>query len=330
MKLKYLILGSNSFAGSCIIDFLLSRNHVVIGVSRSPKPHDVILTYANNTNLKRFSFYSYDINQHYSEVIQLINQQKPNIIIDLAGQGMVAESWHSPEEWYQTNIVSKVKLHNFLRQCDFLDKYIRVSTPEVYGSTSGIIDEAHAFNPSTPYAVSHAAIDMSLKAYYQQFQFPVIITRFANFYGPHQQLYRIIPRTIIYGLFGKQLELHGGGKSERAFIYGEDVASAIDAVIQNGKSGETYHFSSEKPISIAALVRKICYCLDIAFDQFITISSDRAGKDAIYSMDYSKAQRELGWNPITTLDTGIEKTIAWIKENIDIIKTLPLHYIHKP
>lgn len=328
--MTYFILGSNSFAGSTIVNFLLSKNEKVIGISRSDEPHALLLSYANHPNTALFHFYPYDLNRHFDEIIALIKKEKPTVIIDLAGQGMVAESWVTPEEWYQTNIVSKVKLHNVLRQCDFLEKYIRVSTPEVYGSTSGVIDETHPYNPSTPYAVSHAAIDMSLKAFYQHYHFPVVITRFANFYGPHQQLYRIIPRTIIYALTGKIVSLHGGGQSERAFIYGDDVARAIDAVISNGKPGETYHFSSEVPITIALLVKKICEQLSVDFDKVTQITQERPGKDAIYAMSCEKAKIELAWAPTVALEQGIQRTVAWVNENIKTIQQLPLAYVHKP
>lgn len=327
--MKYLILGSNSFAGSCLVNELLTQENQVIGVNRSLESHPVMLPYTDNHHRSHFQFYPYDINHHFNEIISVINVQKPQYIIDLAGQGMVAESWKTPEQWYQTNIVSKVKLHNYLNTCDFLEKYVRVSTPEVYGSTQQAVNETQIYNPSTPYAVSHAAIDMSLKAYYQQYQFPMILTRFANFYGPHQQLYRIIPRTIIYALINKKLMLHGGGKSERAFIYGEDVAKAICSVMQQGQIGETYHFSEGAPISIAHLVRKISNAMHIQFDELVEISEDRPGKDALYSMSTQKAENELQWKPEFNLDSGLEKTVDWIKRNIDVIKTLPLEYQHK-
>lgn len=327
--MKYLILGSNSFAGSCLVNKLLTDEHQVIGISRSDATHDVMLPYHKNKNRDAFQFYSYDINRHFDEIAFLIREKKPEYIVDFAGQGMVAESWKNPEQWYQTNIVSKAKLHHLLTACDFLERYVRVSTPEVYGNTAQPVDETQSYNPSTPYAVSHTAVDMSLKAYYQQYQFPVVLTRFANFYGPHQQLYRIIPRTIIYGLLNKKLMLHGGGKSERAFIYGDDVAHAICSVIHQGKIGETYHFSAETPISIAKLVRKISELMDIRFDDLVEVSEDRPGKDALYSMKTNKAEIELQWKPTVLLEQGLQKTIDWVRNNIDVIKTLPLNYVHK-
>lgn len=328
--MKYLILGSNSFAGALTIHYLLTHEQTVIGVSRSQEPHSLLLAYAKNPNIKLFQFYQYDINTNYKELIALIDKEKPHYIIDFAGQGMVAESWKNPEQWYQTNFVSKVRLHNHLRQCDFLERYIRVSTPEVYGNTNGAVDENQTFNPSTPYAVSHAAIDMSLKAFHQQYQFPVILTRFANFYGPHQQLYRIIPRTIIYCLTGKKLQLHGGGKAERAFIYGDDVASGVDAVIKKGNLGETYHFSAGETISIKNIVQIICDKMNVDFNSLAEISADRPGKDALYSMKTDKAETLLQWSPKTSLEQGIHNTIKWLQSNIESIKTLPLEYSHKP
>lgn len=308
---------------------LLTQGHQVVGVSRSPEPHPVMLAYAANKHRAHFQFYPYNLNEDFDEIVLLINKEKPSYIVDLAGQGMVAESWKAPEQWYQTNVVSKAKLHHYLNTVDFLEKYVRVSTPEVYGSTEQEVDEALHYHPSTPYAVSHAAIDMSLRAYYQQYQFPVILTRFANFYGPHQQLYRIVPRTIIYALLNRKLILHGGGKSERAFIYGEDVARAISHVVHHGRIGETYHFSQGAPISIAQLVRKIGDVLCVDFDCLVEVGEDRLGKDALYSMSTKKAEHELRWKPDVTLDLGLEKTIEWVKRNMHVIKALPLEYIHK-
>ena len=225
--------------------------------------------------------------------------------------------------------MAKVKLHNFLRQCDFLERYIRISTPEVYGHTQDDVQENTPFFPSTPYAVSHAAVDMSLLAFYRQYQFPVILTRFSNFYGPYQQLYRIIPRTILYALIGKRLPLHGGGTSKRAFIHGQDVASGLDAVIQRGKCGETYHFSAGDVIPIANLVRQICELLSINFENFVEISSDRPGKDTQYFMNTQKAEEELDWHPKINLKEGLSDTIAWVHRHFDSLKTFPLQYVHK-
>lgn len=328
--MKYLVLGSNSFAGSTFVDEILLQDVQVIGISRSKRPHAVLCPYVKNKNLRNFTFHALDLNQHLPEIKGIIHQFKPNYVIDFAAQSMVAESWVYPDQWYTTNIVAKVRLHDYLRTCDFLDRYIRISTPEVYGHVPEKITEEQPFNPTTPYAVSQAAIDMSLVAFYKQYQFPVIFTRYANFYGSHQQLYRIIPRTIIYCLLGKKLQLHGGGLSERAFIHGKDVTHAIDCVLKNGRIGESYHFSSDKTISIKNLVKVICDVLQVNFDLFVETTLDRPGKDALYSMKTDKAENELQWSPKISLEQGLNRTIEWLSSSLDIIKTLPLEYIHKP
>lgn len=327
--MRYLVLGSTSFAGSSFIEYLLSHDEEVIGISRSLEPHAVMQPYFNHPRKSAFSYYQFDINMQLDSIIQIINQKKPRYIVDFAGQGMVAESWNDPAQWYQTNIISKIKLYECLKQSDFLDCYVRASTPEVYGNTLMKVKEDYSYYPSTPYAVSHAAIDMSLLAFHKNYQFPVILTRFANFYGPHQQLFRIIPRSMIYALLGKKLPLHGGGTSERMFIYADDVSNGIDKAIQHGKKGEIYHFSSEPLLSIKNLVEKISELMKIDPYSLIEITSDRAGKDNKYIMDTTKSEIELGWKPQVTLEEGLEKTLSWVRKNIHILKSLPLDYIHK-
>lgn len=327
--MKYLVLGSNSFAGSTFVDEMLLQGEQVIGISRSKKPEAVLQPYADKKNSKNFTFYSLDLNNDFEEIKKIIAQYKPNYVIDFAAQSMVAESWLYPDQWYTTNIVAKVKLHDYLRTCDFLERYIRISTPEVYGHVDGKIIEGQSFNPSTPYAVSQAAIDMSLTAFYKQYQFPVIFTRYANFYGPYQQFYRIIPKAIICGLLNKKLPLHGGGASKRAFIYGTDVASAIIATIKQGELGESYHFSTGDCILIADLIRKIAGMMNIAFNDLAEISAERPGKDFQYFMDTTLAENKLQWKPKVSLNTGIQNTINWVRENKEIIAKLPHHYLHK-
>jgi dTDP-glucose 4,6-dehydratase len=243
---------------------------------------------------------------------------------------MVAESWLNPAEWYLTNIVAKAKLHEILKSTDSLNRYVRVSTPEVYGSHNDVQSESWSLNPSTPYAVSHAAIDLSLRTQFQQYKFPVVFTRFANFYGPAQQLYRIVPRTIIQALTGGVLNLHGGGRSVRAFIYGDDVASAIRVVAEKGVPGEIYHFSTDEFVSIKELVKMVCKELKVEPETFVKISPDRPGKDLAYLMSSDKAKKQLGWAAKTNLESGIQATIDWVKSNLSEIKALPQEYIHKP
>ena len=160
------------------------------------------------------------------EIIRKIKAFKPTYIVNFVAQGMVAESWRQPEDWYQTNLVSQVKLHDYLRKFDFIENFLNFSTPEVYGNTAINVKENHCYFPSTPYAASKLAGDLHLFTLYKRYKFPVVFTRSANVYGIHQQLYRIIPRTIIYLKKRKKIQLHGGGKTERSFIHIKDVVNA--------------------------------------------------------------------------------------------------------
>lgn len=326
---RFAVIGSNSFAGASLVAKLIANNKQVIGINRSPEGSNIFLPYKNIHSNGSYRFICADLNNSLPEIFDVLDDFQPDVIVDFAGQGMVAESWISPEQWYQTNIVAKVRLHNLLRQAKWLKRYIRISTPEVYGSQEDLLKEAWQFNPSTPYAVSHAAIDMSLRAFHQQYQFPVIFTRFANFYGSGQQLYRIVPRTIINALLGKKLQLHGGGTSIRAFIHGSDVADGIIKAASIGSIGEIYHFSSEKFYSIREAVELICERLGVEFSRVVEIAPDRPSKDKAYLMDSSKARTELGWSEEYSFERGIDETIDWVKNSLDEIRCLQLDYIHK-
>lgn len=326
---RFAVIGSNSFAGASLVAKLIADNKQVIGINRSPEGSNIFLPYKNIHSNGSYRFICADLNHSLQKIFDALDDFQPDVVVDFAGQGMVAESWISPEQWYQTNIVAKVRFHNLLRQAKWLKRYIRISTPEVYGSQEGLLKEAWQFNPSTPYAVSHAAIDMSLRAFHQQYQFPVIFTRFANFYGPGQQLYRIVPRTIINTLLGKKLQLHGGGTSIRAFIHGSDVADGIIKAASVGSIGEIYHFSSEKFYSIREAVELICERLGVESSSVVEIAPDRPAKDRAYLMDSSKARSELGWRDGYSFERGIDETIDWVKHSLDEIRGLQLDYIHK-
>jgi dTDP-glucose 4,6-dehydratase len=323
------ILGSNSFAGATFLTRAIEDGYEVIGINRSPEGSDIFLPYKNLVLKNNYNFFKADINKDFNEIVNVLDDFKPEIIVDFAGQGMVAQSWENPHQWYNTNITSKVKLHKYLSDCDYLKRFIRISTPEVYGSQDELLKETRSYNPSTPYAVSHSAQDMSLNAFYNNYNFPVIFTRYANFYGPGQQLYRIIPRTIIYALTGKKLQLHGGGSSIRAFIHCNDVADGIMKSINKGKIGEIYHFSPSKFYSIKNVVETVCEELNFSFSKLVEVSDDRQGKDKAYLMNSEKARNELDWNDNISLKEGINDTIIWIKKNLKEISNLPLNYKHK-
>jgi dTDP-glucose 4,6-dehydratase len=326
---KLLVIGSNSFSGASFCKFALLQGARVIGISRSEEPVDALLPY-KWVEHKLFEFHRLDLNHDLNAIIDLIKKEKIEYVVNFAAQSMVAESWLNPEHWYMTNTVSTVKLHDELRKLDFLKHYVHISTPEVYGSCSGFVKENFPFNPSTPYAVSRAAADMSLHAFFQAYQFPVVTTRASNVYGPGQQLYRIIPRAILFILIGKKIQLHGGGYSTRSFIHIKDVSDATWKIMLGGKNGESYHISTSEIISIRDLVDKICQKLERNFDECVEVVGERLGKDLAYHLDSSKVRKELIWQDAINLDQGLDECIEWVKENYDVLTTGPYNYKHKP
>jgi len=327
--MSFLVVGSNSFSGSHFIDYLLTEGYEVIGVSRSTELQDVFLPYRTNSKLSQFKFQVCDLNSDLEKLMDLIDQRKPTHIVNFAAQGMVAQSWTTPEHWYQTNVVSQVKFHDQIRKLDFLEKYVHVTTPEVYGSTGGWVRENFNFAPSTPYAVSRAACDLHLMSFFKAYKFPVVFTRSANVYGPGQQLYRIITRAMLYARLGKRMKLDGGGHSERSFIHIQDVSNATLKVAISGEVGDTFHISTTRTISIRDLVQMICELSGVKFSDLVDVSEDRLGKDQAYFLDSSKVRSELGWEDRVSLEAGLVQTLSWIDANLALLQSLPPEYIHK-
>ena len=325
---KCFVLGSSSFGGAWFVDRALEQGMEVFGIGRSSSVHDIFLPYKTNKNLQLFSYRQMDINHKSEELIATIEKIKPEVIVDFAGQSMVTESWNWPEQWYQTNIIAKAKILKELIKMPFFKRYIRVSSPVVYGNIEGFLVEDTPYNPSTPYAVSQAAIDMHLMAYFNQFEFPVIIARFPNFYGSGQQLYRIVPRAMICALSEEFFPLHGGGSSVRAFIHGRDISDGILKAMDKGKPGQIYHFSTDEFVTIRELMEKISKKCRIKLEDFIKIVPKHQDNDSAYLMNANKAKTELGWKPQYNLDSGLEETFKWIRDNFDIIRKMPKHYRH--
>lgn len=323
------VIGSNSFSGASFVDYLLEQGVQVIGTSRSPEPDDSLLPYKWRDH-SNFQFHQLDLNKHLPEIVDLLGDARPDYVVNFAAQSMVGESWQRPTDWFMTNVVSTVKLHDELRKLDFLKRYVHISTPEVYGSCSGFVKEDFPFNPSTPYAVSRAAADMSLRTFHAAYDFPVVTTRAANVYGPGQQLYRIIPRTVLFILLGRKLQLHGGGVSTRSFIHMRDVSDATWKIAQHGVNGNTYHISTNEVISIRDLVAKICDRLGVLFEDHVEIVGERLGKDSAYHLDSTKVREELGWCDHHSLNQGLDECVRWVRENFDALKAQPYDYIHKP
>lgn len=328
--MKYLVLGSNSFSAGSFINYLLKEeeNATIYAVSRSKEYHQTQLAYKNNNNYSKVNFYQYDLNDNLEEIVALIEDEKIEYIFNFAAQGMVAQSWEKPEQWFNTNTLSLVKLLDKIYNFSFIKKFVQISTPEVYGPCNNI-KESMNFHPSSPYAASKASADLILYSYFITHGFPINYTRASNVYGSYQQLYRIIPKTILMIKKNQKLQLHGGGKSIRSFIHIDDVCKATLTIAKEAKSGEIYHLSDDKTISIYDLVELICKQMNVNINDYIDIVEDRVGQDSLYLMNNEKLKNDFNLVPEKGLKDGIKEVINWIEENYENLKDFPDYYIHK-
>ncbi len=329
-KQKFLIIGSNSFSGSDFIDLLLDdEQNEVAGISRSAEKSALFLPHKNQRNAN-FKFYQFDLNKNLPGIIELVDSFQPHYIVNFAAQSEVAPSWDNPTQWFQTNAVAVTGLAYALKDRKFLRRYVHISSPEVYGACEGSVLESAPLNPSTPYAASKAAGDLSLFTLVKNFNFPLVMIRSTNVYGAHQQLFKIIPRTVIYIKMGKTVELHGGGAAVKSYIHVRDISIGELLAARIGSIGEIYHLSPDKGIAVRDAVQIICTKMDVDFTKATKTVGERLGQDAAYVIDSSKARKEFGWQPEISFDEGISAVVKWVEDDWEQIKGESLEYVHKP
>jgi len=330
MKRKILVIGSNSFSGSDFIDLLLeNKENQAIGISRSPEKSSIFLPYKRHKKSK-FHFYQADLNKDMGRIIKILDSFRPSYIVNFAAQSEVAPSWEHPEHWFETNTVSLARLINYLKDKKYLKKYVHISSPEVYGTCEGRVLENVPLNPSTPYAASKASADLLLSTFVKNFKFPLVTIRSTNVYGAHQQLFKIIPRAVIYLKLGKTIELHGGGRAVKSYIHIRDISKGEYLAMTAGRVGEIYHLSPDKGISVSQVVAIICQKMGVDFQKSTKAVAERLGQDKAYIIDSSKARKELGWRPRISIEEGVGEVIEWINNNFSAIRKMPHIYIHKP
>ena len=326
---KVVVIGSNSFSGSDFIDLLLEKEeYQVLGVSRSKEKPSLFLPYLKRQSA-HFTFHQIDLNHDLSKFAELLKAFQPEYIVNFAAQSEVGPSWENPQHWFQTNAVATTSLVHHLKEMPFIKKYLHISSPEVYGSCVGFIKEDAPLNPSTPYAASKAAGDLSLFTYYKHFNFPLVLIRATNVYGAHQQLFKIIPRAAIAIKNQEVIELHGGGEAIKSYIHIRDVSRGELLAMEKGRVGEIYHLSPSQGVAVKDLVNLICRKMG-ADPQKVTRSvHERLGQDKAYTIDSSKIREELGWKSEISLEKGIDQTLEWIESHIEEINQCSRCYIHK-
>lgn len=266
-------------------------------------------------------------------VEHLLNQHQPNAVINFAAESHVDRSIDNPKSFLQTNVLETFELLEAVRvywsglrgsaREEF--RFLHISTDEVYGSlgNSGAFTEETPYAPNSPYAASKAASDHLVRAYHHTYGLPVLTTNCSNNYGPYQFPEKLIPLMIHCAFQGKPLPVYGDGKNVRDWLYVKDHCNAIFTVLKYGRVGETYNIGGNNEKTNLEVVHTICKLLDqlcpdspfVPHDSLITFVRDRPGHDRRYAIDASKIKRELGWTPIESFESGMQKTVRWYLDN---------------
>jgi len=325
--MKIVVIGSNSFSGQDFIDLALDNSINIVGVSRSDEKPDYLCKYKENNNIKLFKFVKCDINKNFEDLKKIISKENPEYVINFASQSEVAMSWEFPWQWYQTNTVGLSRLIKELTNIN-IKKYIHISTCEVYGTCRSEVNESTPVNPTTPYAASKASGETIVKMYSQEFGLPINIIRSTNVYGAYQQLFKIIPKSIIYPKLNRRISVHGGGIAKKSYIHIRDVSHCTLDILLKGTTGEIYNISPVNSISILELIEKIFKQTGKDMTSYVEFTKERKGQDKDYRLDSSKARKQFNWNSKICLENGIDDVIKWIDNNWLEIKNTSLEYNH--
>lgn len=335
-----LVTGGAGFIGSnFVIDWVKLGAEPVINLDK--------LTYAGNlenlaeiANNPLHTFVQGDIGDT-ALLTQLIQTHRPRAIINFAAESHVDRSISGPEDFIQTNIVGTFHLLEVARafwnglpeQEKQAFRFLHVSTDEVYGSlaaTDPAFSETNRYEPNSPYSASKAASDHLVRAYHHTYGMPMLTTNCSNNYGPYHFPEKLIPLMIVNALAGKPLPVYGDGQQIRDWLYVKDHCSAIRRVLEAGRLGETYNVGGWNEKANIEIVKSVCALLDDMqpradgqpYSAQITYVKDRPGHDRRYAIDATKIERELGWKPAETFETGIRKTVAWYLEHAEWVKNV--------
>ena len=332
-----MVTGGAGFIGAnFVLDWLAQHDEPIVNLDK--------LTYAGNLeNLAgvqdngRHIFVRGDIGDS-SLVETLLTEHGPRAVINFAAESHVDRSIHGPEEFIQTNIVGTFHLLESVRaywetlegEAKERFRFLHVSTDEVYGSLpdgAPAFTETNRYEPNSPYSASKASGDHLVRAYHHTYALPVLTTNCSNNYGPYHFPEKLIPLCILNALAGKPLPIYGDGRQIRDWLYVKDHCRAIRVVLERGRVGETYNIGGRNELTNLEVVHLLCDTLDelapsatrhlslAGYRSLVTFVKDRPGHDRRYAIDASKLERELGWKPQETFETGVRKTVDWYLAN---------------
>jgi UDP-glucose 4,6-dehydratase len=309
-----LVTGGCGFIGSNFINYMLDtyEDVFIVNIDRL----DYCANVKNVYHKERYQLVVSDLN-NYNIVRELLNQYEINIIVHFAAQSHVDNSFGNSIQFTRDNVLGTHTLLECARDYGKLDRFIHISTDEVYGEVDSEhkgCNEKSLLNPTNPYAATKAAAEFLVRSYYHSFKLPVIITRGNNVYGPRQYPEKLIPRFITKLINGEKCPIHGEGKTRRNFIYVEDVSRAVDSILNKGEINEIYNIGSDDEYSVKEVLQILIKNIGIDKDLegVCEYVEDRAFNDFRYCID-SRKLVNLGWSKKISFEEGVKKTIEWYK-----------------
>jgi dTDP-glucose 4,6-dehydratase len=334
------VTGGAGFIGTnFVLDWLLQSDEPIVNIDK--------LTYAGNLgslkslqNDSRHVFVQGDIGDSVL-MTELLEKYQPRAVLNFAAESHVDRSIHGPEAFIHTNIVGTFQLLESIRaywnklagEAKINFRFLHVSTNEVYGSLAQdepAFTETHRYKPNSPYSASKAASDHLVRSYHHTYGLPVLTTNCSNNYGPYHFPEKLIPLVFVNAMAGKELPIYGDGQQIRDWLFVTDHCSAIRRVLEAGALGETYNVGGWNEKANLDIVHTVCSLLDELrprddgkkYCEQITFVMDRAGHDQRYAIDARKIERELGWEPAETFETGIRKTVQWYLDNQEWVSSV--------
>ncbi len=327
-----LVTGGAGFIGSAVCRRMVGAGYRVINVDKLTYAAD-LASLREVESAKNYQFVQADICDR-ARIAAILSETRPDAIMHLAAETHVDRSIDGPGVFVETNVVGTVALLNAaLDYCRSLDsegqgrfRFHHISTDEVFGELpldSGIFTEQTAYAPSSPYSASKAAADHFVRAWHQTYDLPVVISNCSNNYGPFHFPEKLIPLVILNALEGQPLPVYGDGQNVRDWLYVDDHARALEAIVTRGRIGESYNVGGRAERSNLAVVETVCDLLDARAPlpdgsprrELIRFVPDRPGHDRRYAIDPSKVEQELGWSAEETFEEGLAKTVDWFIEN---------------